>query len=470
MITEDAKLLAVGAVDGRYYPKTKQLAAYWSESALISYRIKVEAAWLLHLASTEVIAQDIGLKNETRAKLEELYRNPSSESFKTVKSIEATTNHDVKAVEYYIRDELKASGASDKVLAFIHFACTSEDINNLSYSLMLRDYRNEVLLPQWRKILDSLDKMANEHAETPILSRTHGQTATPSTLGKEVYVFSHRLERQWQQLKNLPLLGKINGAVGNYNAHLSAYPNIDWPQLAKEFIEDRLGLVQNPITTQIENHDAMIEYCDIVKRFNTIAIGLARDFWSYISIGYFTQVTKAGEVGSSTMPHKVNPIDFENAEGNFGISNGLLGHLSDKLLISRWQRDLSDSTVQRSLGTVFGHATIANESLLKGLGKVQANVARLEEDLASAWEVLAEPIQTVMRKKGIHDAYERLKTATRGQAVTKEALLDLINSVEELDSSEKDLLLNMTPAVYTGLAASLVRNELSKKQALKQRV
>ncbi|SMF22262.1 adenylosuccinate lyase [Pseudobacteriovorax antillogorgiicola] len=455
MNTLENQLFAVSAVDGRYRSKVEELAPLTSEAGLIANRIRVEAAWLLHLDECPEIHGDLNLPASIKPVLAELVTGPSQEAFISVKDYEKTTNHDVKAVEYYLRDVLKNHGCDDQQLAFIHFACTSEDINNLSYALMLKDCRDQVLLPYMDRIIDDLKAKAKQTASLPMLSRTHGQTASPTTLGKEFAVFGHRLLKQRQSLAAVELEGKMSGAVGNYNAHISAYPSVDWHQLSRSFIEERLGLKQNPLTTQIENHDSMIAFTDLVKHFNTILIGFARDMWSYISIGYFKQQTKAGEVGSSTMPHKVNPIDFENAEGNLGIANGIASHLSDKLLISRWQRDLSDSTVQRVLGTLFGHALIAYKSTLKGLDKVLVNEERLREDLDQAWEVLAEPVQTVMRRYGIADAYERLKAATRGRPVDRDAIQSMIRDCQEIPVQAKQDLLALTPATYLGIAESL---------------
>lgn len=454
----ESGLFAVSSIDGRYRSKVSDLSPIASEAGLIGYRIRVECAWLLHLASDSVIAAQLKFTKEQLRLLNDLSQSVPTEACQRVKEIERSTNHDVKAVEYYLREVLDASGADSRQLAFIHFACTSEDINNLAYALMLHDARQNVLLVKMHEIIDSLRSLALEHAELPMLSRTHGQTASPSTLGKEIGVFCHRLQKQAKLFAETSLEGKMNGAVGNYNAHYSAYPDVDWPKLSKSFIEERLSLKQNPLTTQIENHDSLIEYHDHLKRFNTILIGLCRDLWSYISIAYFKQKSIAGEVGSSTMPHKVNPIDFENAEGNLGLANGLASHIADKLLISRFQRDLSDSTVLRSLGTIWGHSVIAYSSVLKGLSKLEVNQAKLEEDLDLSWEVLAEPIQTVMRKYGIHDAYERLKSATRGQAVTRESLWSLVDSCEELPDSIKENLKTMSPAKYVGAASHLVKS------------
>ena len=453
----DHTLNAISPVDGRYLGKLQDLTDLVSESALIKARIKVEAHWLLYLAEHAEIQKDLVLTAPVKKALEGLSQSPADSAALKVKEIEATTNHDVKAVEYYIREVLLEAGADNKVLAFIHFACTSEDINNLSYGLILKDAREKSLIPTMDQIISHLSEMAVTHKETPMLSRTHGQTASPTTLGKECAVFAHRLQRQRVQLESLKILGKMNGAVGNYNAHLIAYPTIQWHEFSKGFIKN-LGLEQNPLTTQIENHDSMVEYFDCVKRFNTILIGFCRDIWSYISIGYFRQKPKEGEVGSSTMPHKVNPIDFENAEGNLGIANSLLGHFAEKLPISRWQRDLSDSTVQRAIGPAFGHSVLAYKSCLKGLHKLHVQEGTLLKDLDEAWEVLGEAVQTVLRRYGAHDAYEQLKKATRGQSVTKEALHDLIDSSAILPQEVKQTLKNLHPKDYTGCANILVES------------
>jgi adenylosuccinate lyase len=370
-----------------------------------------------------------------------------------IKAIEATTNHDVKAVEYFIKEKIGDHTDLAKAKEFVHFACTSEDINNLAYALMLRDARDGVLLPMLDKLIHTLRQMAHALAAQPMLSRTHGQTASPTTLGKEIANVIARLERQRQQIAAVELTGKINGAVGNYNAHVIAYPETDWPALSKRFVES-LGLVWNPYTTQIEPHDGIAELCDAIRRINTILIDLCRDLWGYVSLGYFKQALKPGEVGSSTMPHKVNPIDFENAEGNFGVANSLFAHFAEKLPISRWQRDLTDSTVLRAVGTAFGHTQIALESLLRGLAKLNANPERLAADLDANWEVLAEAVQTVMRRYGLPEPYEQLKALTRGQGITRESLRTFIESLA-LPTDAKQRLLALTPATYTGLAAKL---------------
>lgn len=454
---QNTELWSVSPLDGRYKSKLGNLSEKVSEGALIGYRVRIEAEWLLHLAQMEEIKKDLQLSPQITAKLQELAKKVSVESCQKVKDIEKITNHDVKAVEYLLRDELAAVGANEKVLAFIHFACTSEDINNLAYGLMLKETRDQTLLPFMDAAIQKLKKMSTDFADLPMLSRTHGQTASPTTLGKEMAVFAYRLKRQREKLASLTLDGKISGAVGNYNAHVVAYPNVDWIQLAREFVDNKLGLAWNPLTTQIENHDGVVEYADILKRFNTVSIDLCRDIWGYVSLGYFKQNLKEGEVGSSTMPHKVNPIDFENAEGNFGISSALAGHFSDKLPISRWQRDLSDSTVLRSIGNMIGHSVLAIASMNKGLDKLAVNQTAIEKDLNECWEVLGEAIQTVMRRYGVMDAYERLKAATRGQSVTREALVELIRSCDELPAHTKIELEALTPRSYIGIAPKLAR-------------
>ncbi|MFI4959792.1 MAG: adenylosuccinate lyase, partial [Lysobacterales bacterium] len=373
-----------------------------------------------------------------------------------IKAIEATTNHDVKAVEYFIKEKIGADASLAQAKEFVHFACTSEDINNLSYALMLRDARSQVLLPQLDAVIAKLRELAHANAAMPLLSRTHGQTASPSTLGKEIANVVARLQRQRKQLAAVEISGKINGAVGNYNAHAITYPEVDWRAFSQRFVEN-LGLDFNAYTTQIEPHDGVAEYCDAVRRANIILIDLARDIWGYISLGYFKQTLKAGEVGSSTMPHKVNPIDFENAEGNFGLANALLGHFAEKLPISRWQRDLTDSTVLRALGTAFGHGLVALESLKKGLGKLNVNAERIAADLDNSWEVLAEAVQTVMRRYGLPEPYEQLKALTRGHGITKDSMREFINGLD-LPADAKQRLLDLTPGSYTGLAEGLARD------------
>jgi adenylosuccinate lyase len=443
-------LTAVSPVDGRYGNKTEPLRKIFSEYGLIRYRVIVEIRWLQALAGNPQISEVPSFSEQANEHLETIISDFGTGDAGRVKEIERTTNHDVKAVEYFLKEKIADNPELRAVSEFIHFACTSEDINNLCHALMLRDGRNSVLLPELQKVIDAIRAVAHEHAGLPLLSRTHGQPASPSTIGKEMANVVARLERQKAQIEMVPLLGKINGAVGNYNAHLSAYPEIDWPSFARNFVES-LGLEWNPYTTQIEPHDYIAELFDGISRANTIMIDYCRDIWGYISVGYFRQKTKAGEVGSSTMPHKVNPIDFENAEGNFGIANALFGHLSAKLPVSRWQRDLTDSTVLRNLGVGIGHTSIALQSLLRGIGKLEADAERLVRDLDANWEVLAEPIQTVMRRYGIEKPYEKLKELTRGQRITPEQLATFIEGLD-IPESAKQSLLQLKPATYTGNA------------------
>jgi adenylosuccinate lyase len=448
-------LTALSPLDGRYASKAEPLRPIFSEFGLMHRRVHVEIEWLLALAAESGIAE---LPPFTETQVKQLHTIADSfgiEDGARIKAIEATTNHDVKAVEYFIKERIGNDAALAQAREFVHFACTSEDINNLSYALMLRDARTQVLLPAFDAIIARLRELAHANAALPMLSRTHGQTASPSTLGKELANVVARLERQRAQLAALEIPGKINGAVGNYNAHAITYPELDWRAFSQRFVES-LGLDYNPYTTQIEPHDGVAEYCDAVRRANTILIDLARDVWGYISLGYFKQKLKEGEVGSSTMPHKVNPIDFENAEGNFGLANALLGHFAEKLPISRWQRDLTDSTVLRALGTAFGHTLVALESLQKGLGKLTVNADRLAADLDASWEVLAEAVQTVMRRYGLPQPYEQLKALTRGQGITRESMRDFIGKLE-LPAEAKQRLLDLTPGGYIGLAEGLAR-------------
>ena len=468
MQQEQYGLWAISPLDGRYFNKIEGLKNYCSEAALILYRTRLECEWLVHLSHVPEIKPFLSLCADQRAILENFTESRRDTLPSAVKAIEKITNHDVKAVEYFIQQELKANGFSEKQLAFVHFACTSEDINNLSYALMCSDMRSRVILPAMDELISDLTNKAETYQALGMLSRTHGQTASPTTLGREFAVFAHRLLRIRERLAVQPIEGKINGAVGNYNAHVSAFPGVNWESVAETFVEKRLGLNHNRITTQIENHDSLVEFTATIAHFNTVLIGLCRDMWSYISIGYFTQTVKAGEVGSSTMPHKVNPIDFENAEGNLGIACSLAGHFSDKLPISRWQRDLSDSTVLRALGTYFGHCSLAWKSLLNGLGKVKANESVIQNDLTAAWEVLAEPFQTVMRKYGMVDAYDRLKVATRGKAVTKEALHSLIESCPAVPKDEITRLKDLRPETYLGVSAQLTNDFVKRcRTALK---
>jgi adenylosuccinate lyase len=451
----DAALLALSPLDGRYAGKCDALRPIFSEYGLIHARVRVEVEWLLALAAEPGIVELAPFPAAAAARLRALADGFSVEDAARVKAIERTTNHDVKAVEYFLKERLQGDAELGPALEFVHFACTSEDINNLSYALMLAHARSAVLLPALDKLGEALRALAHQHADLPMLSRTHGQTASPTTVGKELANTLARLERQVTQLAQVPMLGKINGAVGNYNAHVVAYPEVDWPAFARRFVES-LDLVFNPYTTQIEPHDFIAELCDAQRRANTLLVDLCRDIWGYISLGYFRQSVKAGEVGSSTMPHKVNPIDFENAEGNFGIANALLGHFSEKLPLSRWQRDLTDSTVLRALGTAFGHSLIAVDALLRGLGKLAANPERLAADLDAAWEVLAEPVQTVMRRYGLPNPYEQLKALTRGHGITEAAMREFIGGLA-LPEEAKQRLLALTPDAYTGLADSLAK-------------
>ena len=448
-------LTALSPLDGRYASKVEPLRPIFSEFGLMHRRVHVEIEWLLALAAD---AQIIELPAFTAAQIKTLKAiatDFSVDDGARIKAIEATTNHDVKAVEYFIKEKLGADASLKQALEFVHFACTSEDINNLSYALMLHDAREQVLLPMFEGVITQLRELSHANAALPILSRTHGQTASPSTLGKEIANVVARLQRQRKQLAAVEISGKINGAVGNYNAHAITYPEVDWQQFSQRFIES-LGLEVNAYTTQIEPHDGVAEYCDAVRRANIILIDLARDIWGYISLGYFKQTLKAGEVGSSTMPHKVNPIDFENAEGNFGLANALLGHFAEKLPISRWQRDLTDSTVLRALGTAFGHTLIALESLKKGLGKLTVNADRLAADLDASWEVLAEAVQTVMRRYGLPEPYEQLKALTRGQGITRESMHTFVSCLD-LPADAKQRLLALTPGSYIGLADELAK-------------
>ena len=451
-----SSLTAVSPVDGRYGSKTASLRSIFSEYGLLRFRVQVEVRWLQCLADHPGIPEIKPFSAEANALLDSLVDDFQLSHAQRIKEIERTTNHDVKAVEYLLKEQVKALPELDAIAEFIHFACTSEDINNLSHALMLRAGRDEVVLPLMRRIADEIRALAVQFADVPMLSRTHGQPASPTTLGKEMANVVYRLERQIAQVQSVPLLGKINGAVGNYNAHLSAYPQVDWEANARSFIEDSLGLTFNPYTTQIEPHDYIAELFDAVARFNTILIDFDRDVWGYISLGYFKQKTVAGEIGSSTMPHKVNPIDFENSEGNLGIANAILQHLASKLPISRWQRDLTDSTVLRNLGVGFAHGVIAYESTLKGISKLEVNAQRIAEDLNNSWEVLAEPVQTVMRRYAVPEAYEKLKELTRGKGITPAALQAFVDQLE-IPNEAKLELKAMSPASYIGNAAAQAR-------------
>ena len=445
-----SELSAVSPIDGRYASKTQSLRGVFSEFGLIQRRVEVEVRWLQKLAATDQIAEVPEFSADANSILERLVSDFSVADAQRAKEIERTTNHDVKAVEYLIKERTAGNAELERVKEFVHFACTSEDINNLAHAMMLRDGRTE-LIAQMQSVASAISSMAADFANTPMLSRTHGQTASPTTVGKEMANVALRLKRQIDQINSVPLLGKINGAVGNYNAHLSAYPDVDWPNLSREFVES-LKLNWNPRTTQIEPHDYIGELFDAIKRFNVILIDFDRDVWGYISLGYFKQKTIAGEVGSSTMPHKVNPIDFENSEGNLGLANAVLSHMAAKLPISRWQRDLTDSTVLRNMGVGFAYSAIAYASVLKGIGKLELNEQRLTEDLNNSWEVLAEPIQTIMRRYGIDEPYEKLKALTRGQKITAEVLSDFVDTLE-LPETAKQTIRELTPSSYTGNAS-----------------
>ena len=450
-------LIALSPLDGRYHSKVVALRPYFSELALIRYRVQVEIEWFKALSHEPTITEIPQFSTDAIEQLEELVTDFSESDGESVKSIETRTNHDVKAVEYWLRERMKKNKELSKVSEFIHFSCTSEDINNLSYGLMIMHSRDHVMLPALSNIIKTLVHMAHQLADLSMLARTHGQPATPSTLGKELAIFAHRLQNGYNNLATISISGKINGAVGNYNAHFAAYPNVNWENFSQSFVE-KLGLEFNPYTTQIESHDAIAEICDAYARINTILLDLDRDIWGYISLGYFKQKIKASEVGSSTMPHKVNPIDFENSEGNLGIATVLLRHLSDKLPVSRWQRDLTDSTVLRNMGVALGHTLLSYESCSKGLNKLESNPSRLAEDLRDAWEILAEPIQTVMRRYGLPNPYEKLKELTRGkESISKETIHQFIDGLA-IPDKEKKRLHDLTPQNYIGKATELARN------------
>ncbi|HIF9428367.1 TPA: adenylosuccinate lyase [Photobacterium damselae] len=450
---ELSALTAVSPVDGRYGSKTSVLRSIFSEFGLLKYRTIVEIRWLQKLAATDAIVEVPAFSAEANAYLDRIAAEFSEEDALRIKEIERTTNHDVKAVEYFLKEKVAQVPELHAVNEFIHFACTSEDINNLSHALMLTEAREKVMLPEVRNVIDAIKDLANQFRHVPMLTRTHGQPASPSTMGKEMANVAYRMERQFKQIANVEILGKINGAIGNYNAHLSAYPEIDWHQYSEEFVTS-LGVTWNPYTTQIEPHDYIAELFDAFARFNTILLDFDRDVWGYIALGHFKQKTVAGEIGSSTMPHKVNPIDFENSEGNLGLSNAIFAHLAQKLPVSRWQRDLTDSTVLRNLGVGCGYAIIAYTSTLKGISKLEVNQAALEAELDRNWEVLAEPIQTVMRRYGIEKPYEKLKELTRGKRVDSEGMRTFIDGLE-LPEEEKVRLKAMTPATYIGAAVEL---------------
>jgi len=453
-------LTAISPLDGRYGDKTAELKPIFSEFGLMRFRVQVEIRWLQALAVQTDIEEVPALTDEANALLNDISDNFSDTDALRIKEIESTTNHDVKAVEYFIKEKIAGNKELEKISEFIHFACTSEDINNLSHALMLKESHDSVMRPALVDIINAITVLTVKYADQAMLARTHGQTASPTTLGKEMGVFAHRLNRQLTQLDEINFIGKANGAVGNFNAHLSAYPDVDWPTFSKSFVES-LGLQWNPHTTQIESHDYMAEYFQAMSRFNIILVDFCRDIWAYISLGYFKQRPIDGEIGSSTMPHKVNPIDFENAEGNLGLANCLLNHLAEKLPVSRWQRDLTDSTTIRNNGSAIAYALLAYKSCLKGIAKLETNPDVLANDLDNAWEVLAEPVQTVMRRYGIEKPYEKLKELTRGQSINAETLHNFINSLD-IPATEKDRLLKLTPATYIGNAAEQAKSFSSR--------
>jgi len=448
-------LAALSPLDGRYERSADPLRPCFSEAALIRYRVLIELEWLKALAAERRIRELKPFSRATRLALDRLVAGFAEKDATHIKNIEAETNHDVKSIEYWLKGRLARNAEVQRSLEFIHFACTSEDINNLAYALMLAHSRDRVLLPRLDQLIVALRALARRHAARPMLSRTHGQPASPTTLGKEMANVAHRLVRARAAIERVALLGKMNGAVGNYNAHAAAYPGFPWEAFCRRFVE-RLGLQFNPYTTQIEPHDSTAELFDAYARANTVLLDLDRDLWGYVSLGYFRQKPKKGEVGSSTMPHKVNPIDFENSEGNIGIANALLRHLADKLPVSRWQRDLSDSTALRNAGVALGHTLLAYSACLRGLGKLEADAGRMAEDLEANWEVLAEPVQQVMRKHGVPDAYEKLKALTRGKRLDRRQLAAFVRALP-IPAAAKKRLLALTPAAYTGLAADLAR-------------
>ncbi len=460
-MTKTSTFNAIGAVDGRYAGKTHTLAPLTSEFGLMRFRVQVECEWLIFLSKATEIGELEPLSDAEAKTIRQIYQQFDDTSAAAIKAHEATTNHDVKAVEYFVKDALRADARLTHMLEWVHFACTSEDINNTAYALMVKTARDEVLLPRMRGLIEAVDDMAATHAELGMLSRTHGQTASPTTLGKELKNVAARLTRQARQLAAGEILGKFNGAVGNFNAHLSAYPRADWPALSAEFIEG-LGLTNNPWTTQIEPHDYLAEIFHCLMRFNQILLDFDRDMWSYISIDYFKQRKVEGETGSSTMPHKINPIDFENSEGNLGIANALLEHMAAKLPVSRWQRDLSDSTVLRNIGTALAHCDIAYQATLKGLSRLDVNAAAISADLDTSWEVLAEPVQTVMRKYQMEEPYERLKAATRGAQLDAELFQTMLEKLELPEAALRELE-HLTPGNYLGAAAALARRPLTDR-------
>ena len=451
-IFESSSLFALSPLDGRYKNKCEELGPIFSEFGLMHYRLKVEISWLKKLADCDKFSGLESLSPQNLIRLTELCESFNLKDAKRIKDIEKQTNHDVKAVEYFIKEKCKDDPALQNILEFVHFACTSEDINNLAYALMLKEGRNLVMLPIMEEIISNLSELALAYSKQPLLSRTHGQPASPTTIGKEFANVVYRLRKQKTLIKNIEILGKINGAVGNYNAHMIAYPEIDWPSFAQEFVSG-LGLKLNPYTTQIEPHDYIAEILDAFSRFNTILIDFNRDIWGYISLNYFKQKLIEGEIGSSTMPHKVNPIDFENSEGNLGLANAIFGHLSDKLPISRWQRDLTDSTVLRNLGTGFGYSLIAYHSSLKGLTKLELNESAIDEDINDCWEILAEPIQTVMRRYKVAQPYEKLKELTRGKSIDQQTIQEFVQNLD-IPEDAKFALLTLTPRTYLGNAIS----------------
>ena len=451
-----SSLSALSPLDGRYASKTQALRPILSESGFMHHRVKVEIAWLIALSEAG-FAELKPFSEQAKILLNQLGSDFSEEDAARIKTIEATTNHDVKAVEYWLKEKVSHLPELIAAAEFIHFACTSEDINNTSHGMMLKAARDTVMLPALDEIIAKLTELAHAHTALPMMSRTHGQPASPTTLGKEIANVVARLHGARQRIASVAILGKMNGAVGNYNAHLSAYPSFDWPSFSRKVIEQRLGLTFNPYTIQIEPHDYMADLFDAFARTNTILLDLNRDIWGYISLGYFKQRTKAGEIGSSTMPHKVNPIDFENSEGNLGMANAVLKHMAEKLPVSRWQRDLTDSTVLRNIGVGLGYALLAYDSCLRGLNKLEVNAAKIAEDLDQSWEVLAEPVQTVMRRYGIENPYEQLKELTRGKGISKDALQEFITKLA-IPQEAKDLLLAMTPASYVGLAEKLAKD------------
>ncbi len=452
---ELSTLTAISPVDGRYAEKSESLRSIFSEYGLIRHRVMVEIRWLQALSGHPDITEVPPFSDEANKLLESIIDDFGVDQARQIKQIEKTTNHDVKAVEYFLKQQVADTPELVKISEFIHFACTSEDINNLSHALMLKTGKDQVFMPVLEKIVDSIRALAHQHADVAMMSRTHGQPASPTTLGKEMANVVFRLERQIAQVNKLDMLGKFNGAVGNYNAHLSAYPDLDWTKITRDFVES-LGLRFNPYTTQIEPHDYIAELFDTFCRCNTILIDFSRDIWSYISIGYFRQRTVDGEVGSSTMPHKVNPIDFENAEGNLGLANAILGHLAQKLPISRWQRDLTDSTVLRNLGIGFAYSLIALDSLQRGISKLEVNLDAIDQDLNQNWALLAEPIQTVMRRYGVEQAYEKLKVLTRGQHIDAQIIREFVQSLD-IPESARQQLIDMTADSYTGNAGIQAR-------------